>query len=164
MSNEFTTVISGETYLKALSDEPIEPDDISVEVEAEGTTSDEANMIPLSILWAYFQAQERDLITEDEPTPWEDSQGNSHLSDQEVKEWIQFLDTILTDDWTTWIQDPDEIRQRSIAAYNQLQQTETTKQQPDKSTSDQITSLEETLGVQFELSIETEVDDVTVNK
>ncbi|AGB41214.1 hypothetical protein Halha_1268 [Halobacteroides halobius DSM 5150] len=158
MSNEFTTVISGETYLKALSDKPIEPDDISVKTEE--ANSKELNMIPLSILWAYFQAYEENLITEGEPTPWEDSQENSHLSDQEKKAWIQFLDTILTEDWATWVQDIDEIKKRSITAYNQLQYVDKTNQHKSK----QTISLKEALSIQFELNIDTKIDNFTTTK
>ncbi|GAB6098293.1 hypothetical protein JCM16358_01720 [Halanaerocella petrolearia] len=112
MGKEYTTTISCQTYLKALSDEPIDPDDISVEIEA-GTSTPELDSTVLAILWTNFQACRQGLLEESQPGPW-----------SEIKEegaWTQFLRQVITDtSWVDWIEDPDEVRKRTKEGYKQI--------------------------------------------
>ncbi|AGB41213.1 hypothetical protein Halha_1267 [Halobacteroides halobius DSM 5150] len=112
MGEEYTTTISCQTYLKALSDDPINPEDISVEIEA-NNSAPELNTAVLAILWAHFQACRQGLLKESEQTPWSQIEKESR--------WTLFLKEVIKDtSWVEWIEDPIEIREKAKQGYSQI--------------------------------------------
>lgn len=119
-----------EQIIAIQSDKPIDPKKIKVNVSKgpeRNKASPEPNFIPLTVLWAHFVAKQFGLLDRDRPEPWqilEDDRGNvgSKVSiDLSQNSWQNFLSNVITDtSWTQWIQDPDEVKMRTLMAFETL--------------------------------------------
>lgn len=130
MSSSKSTTITVRRYLQVTktSPAPIRPEDVRVEVQPRlpgARPSAEPNFLALSILWAHFEACRRGLLTENLPSPWEQihepPSDPADPGDVERARWVQFLRNMITGpDWTTWIQDRNEVRRRALEAYSRI--------------------------------------------
>ncbi len=116
--------------IKSNNPEGIDPDKISVDIkkktQARNKSSPEPSFIALSILWAHYIAKQLGLLIENVPSPWqiafEQSDGeilNKHKNlDISRDSWRTFLSNIIKDkSWTSWIKNPDEVKKRTLLAF-----------------------------------------------
>lgn len=123
MSAKKSTTVTLQRYYKVTktSPEPLRPENIQVSVSQGSFTSPTAenrpNFIALALLWAHYQAYQLGILAEDLPSPWEIVDTLGSLQD-ESNPWIRFLKTVITDkSWVDWIQDPTEVRHRTLEAF-----------------------------------------------
>ncbi|GAB6139109.1 hypothetical protein [Halanaerobaculum tunisiense] len=164
MSNKVTKTFNCKRKLKVNSSEPLDSEDISVQVGSDdqstsNANNSESNPLTLPILWAHFQAYEQDLLPEGKIAPWEQIEEDD-ISTSEQKLWLQFLQNIVTPNLANWIHDPEEVRHRSIATYKEINSdnVETT----DKETT--TCSLEQILTLQLNLMVEAEVKNLHIGR
>lgn len=120
-----------EQIIAIKSDKPIDPDKIKVKISKDqerDRASPEPNFIPLTVLWAHFVASQFGLLARDRPAPWqildhEDEQNSGkHDIDLSQHSWQDFLSKVITDTgWTRWIQDPEEVKNRTLLAFERPQ-------------------------------------------
>lgn len=130
MSSSKSTTVTMRRYFQVTktSPGPIRPEDVQVQVQPRlpGTRpAAEPNFLALSILWAHFEACRRGLLAENLPGPWEQiheqASDSTDPADVERARWVQFLRNVITSpDWTTWIQDRNEVRRRALEAYGRI--------------------------------------------
>lgn len=132
MSSKKSTTVTLHRYYKVTktSPEPLRPKNIEVSVKPGSFTSPTAenrpNFIALALLWAHYQAYQLGILAEDQPSPWEIIDTLGSLQD-ESDPWIRFLKTMITDkSWVDWIQDPTEVRHRTLGAFAHIQTPEDT--------------------------------------
>lgn len=116
-----------EQLIAIKSDKPIDPEKIKIKVSKDqdrDRASPEPNFIPLTILWAHFVAKQFGLLDGDQPAPWQildhEDEHKTRIRDIDLSQrsWQDFLSKIITDKgWTRWIQDPDEVRNRTLLAF-----------------------------------------------
>ena len=110
----------------------INPDDIEVDINTNNSNSDpnnqsnkQPNFLVLTVLWACFTACQQEILFLDKPLPWAKIDLNpenieSEKSNFNYEEWLAFLNNIVDKNWTNWISEPQEIKQRALTAYSQL--------------------------------------------
>jgi len=120
----FTTYISNND-----SNRQIKPENININLNPQLRNIQKAstpNFIALTVLWSHFQAMEEGILKENLPAPWEQYKEDKFISNKRIylikhKKWKHFLQEIITDkSWTKWINDPEEVRKRSMEAYKKL--------------------------------------------
>jgi len=120
----FTTYISNND-----SNRQIKPENININLNPQLRNiqkASEPNFIALTVLWSHFQAMEEGILKENLPAPWEQYKEDKFISNKRIylikhKKWKHFLQEIITDkSWTKWINDPEEVRKRSMEAYKKL--------------------------------------------
>ncbi len=126
MSNSKTTTVRFSKFLKAIKNtpEPIDPDNISININTENKAELKPNFMALCILWAHYEACKQGLLTEDHSPPWEQFREDTTTNPVEPviqQDWKDFLKNIVDDKWTAWIKKPDEVRKRTINAYEKKQ-------------------------------------------
>ena len=110
------------------SSKPIEPDDISIstnqapssnensrENKTQYKKTDKPNFIPLTIFWAHYQANQKGLLKENEPLPWE-----IHKKDEQNRKWRIFLNEMIDKNWPQWINDEDEVKKHALKAVSKV--------------------------------------------
>mgnify|MGYP006286704673 CR=1 FL=1 len=122
------------SYFKVNNDqaEEINLDDIAVDINTNNSNSDpnnqsnqQPNFLVLTVLWACFTACQQGILFLDKPLPWAEIDLNpenieSEKSNFDYEKWLAFLNNIVDKNWTDWISEPQEIKQRAIKAYSQL--------------------------------------------
>lgn len=116
-------------YFALNSDSPegIDPEKIKVSISKgpeRNRSSPEPNFMVLVILWAHFVAKQFGLLAKDQPAPWQLSDysdrdiGKTNDIDLSSNSWKNFLANVVKDkSWPSWIRDPNEIKQRTILAF-----------------------------------------------
>lgn len=112
------------------SAEGIDPDKVSVDIKKKtqerNKSSPEPSFIALSILWAHYVAEQLGLLKKENPPPWQiafDNDDGEILEKQRNLDispdsWRNFLSNIIRDkSWTRWIKDPDEVKNRTLLAF-----------------------------------------------
>lgn len=123
MSSEKSVTVRFRKYLlvETTSPEPIRPEDITIDIIPKTQQKNEVsqpNFLALCTLWAHFEACHQGLLQENKPAPWET------FGNEKEDLWTQFLNHMVTDDnWPSWMTNSDEIKERSIMAYNILKIT-----------------------------------------
>jgi len=165
MSNEVTTTFHCKQNIVLESSEPIDPQDISVNIGSDNkskTTNSQPNFLALAILWAHFEAYEQGVLKVDSPVPWEIIHTNADLSFPNQELWLQFLENIITDaSWTNWIQNPLELRKRSIEAYNKIRSDDKVETDNSIEKSESF-SIKQPLSIELELNIQAETENLSV--
>jgi len=126
LSKSTTVTLRRYFQVTKTSPAPIRPEDVRVQVQPRqpGTRpSAEPNFLALSILRAHFEACRRGLLAENMPGPWEQihelASDPTNPADVERARWVQFVRNMITNpDWTTWIQDRNEVRRRALEGYS----------------------------------------------
>ncbi|GAB6139108.1 hypothetical protein [Halanaerobaculum tunisiense] len=118
MSNKVTKTFNCKRRFKINSSEPLDSEDISVQVgsnkQANPTTnpSEQPNVLALAILWANFQACHQELLSTDSTPPWNKINKGR---------WGDFLNQLIADsDWKEWIHNPQQVKEKTRKAYNNL--------------------------------------------
>ncbi len=116
-----------EQIIAIQSDKPIDPSKIKVNISKgpeNNRASPEPNFIPLVVLWAHFVARQFGLLARGRPAPWQllkddqENKINNNTIDLSQNSWQNFLSNIITDtSWTQWIQDPEEVKNRTLLAF-----------------------------------------------
>lgn len=137
MSARKSTTVTSQRYYRVTktSPEPLRPENIEVSVSQGNfispTVENQPNFIALALLWAHYQAYQLGILIEDQPSPWEITDTLDSLTD-ESNLWIRFLRTIITDkSWVDWIQDPTEVKNRTLEAFAYIQSSEDNDNEAD---------------------------------
>ena len=142
MEDDFETItVRYRSYFKINNQnlEDINLDDIEIEVSSNNSdrkddnsntekniqTTEEPNLLVLTVLWAYFTACQQGILDQEAPVPWAEVEINQNdISSQrgefDYQEWLKFLNNIVDKNWTNWISEPEEIKQRALMSYRQL--------------------------------------------
>lgn len=132
-SSEVITV-RYKSYFKVNNDSPekINLDDIEVDINTNSTpngnsnqTQEKPNSLALTVLWAYFSACQQGLLTKNKTLPWEEIESRTKKDDFDFQQWFSFLDNIINENWIDWIKDPQELKERTLEAYNELNNSDT---------------------------------------
>lgn len=96
--------------LKSNSPQKIDPEKITVNITPKNKSSPDPNFIALSVLWAHYMAYKMGILKGSKDPPWQDFKSN--------KNWSNFLESMVQDtSWTEWIKKPDEVKKRTILAF-----------------------------------------------
>ncbi|MBM7556615.1 hypothetical protein [Halanaerobacter jeridensis] len=132
--NSEVITVRYKSYFKVNNDqaEEINPDDIEVDINTNNSNSEQKNQskkqpnfLALTVLWACFTSCQQGILFLDKPLPWAEIDLNpenieSEKSNFNYEEWLAFLNNIVDKNWTDWISEPQEIKQRALTAYSQL--------------------------------------------
>ena len=137
MSSSKSTTIELQRYYRVTktSPTPLRSEDIHVEVNQTSpmspAQSDQPNFIALALLWAHYEACRQGSLSEAEGSPWEIADaGDSFNSDKGL--WITFLRNLITDKtWMNWIQDPVEVKRRTLEAFAYIQSSQDADDESD---------------------------------
>ncbi|MGM0502866.1 MAG: hypothetical protein ACQERJ_10070 [Bacillota bacterium] len=132
--NSEVITVRYKNYVKVSNQEEKEIDlaDIEVDITTSNSTSNQdkqsngqPNFLALTVLWSYFTACQQGLLSVTETAPWEqieEVQKDIELQSSkfDYQEWLSFLNQVVDKNWTEWINEPKEIKQRALKAYEQL--------------------------------------------
>ncbi|ACL70594.1 hypothetical protein [Halothermothrix orenii] len=125
-SKRVTKTFTKKFILSKDSPEAITPDNISINVKPTGQKEGarEPNKLILSILWAHFKAYKEGLLRYKRRSPWEiieDSRlDKSTINNNLHKEWVSFLNEVIDRDLVKWINNPDEVKTRTMEAMKKI--------------------------------------------
>ncbi|MFW6287694.1 MAG: hypothetical protein ACOC2J_02980 [bacterium] len=112
------------------SSQKIDPEKIKVDIKRKiperNKSSPVPNFIALTVLWAHYAAVQLGLLENNSLSPWSISDDiedgriieRSRRLDVRPNTWKDFLSKVITDpSWTHWIRDPEEVKRRTLLAF-----------------------------------------------
>ncbi|MFP4662010.1 MAG: hypothetical protein ACLFPF_07465 [Halanaerobiales bacterium] len=117
-------------YISLRSPQEIDPEKVKIDIQKKpqerNKSSPTPNFIALTVLWAHYIAVQLGLLKDKLPSPWNISDEiedgkmieRSRSLDVSPSKWKDFLGKVITDEsWIQWIQNPDEVKQRTLLAF-----------------------------------------------